>query len=205
MRIPWIRRIVCTLAAVLVAAPLLAGTKTFLKSDDYKDGEEVVKVFLQDEDYGKMIEDVGRNDVDLDWVWVKTADGAMKAKPKALGFDLHAYKTITLPEIKNFHKGMVPDDFTEKVRKALSQAFQGLGLQAVPEKGDLEFAAVLVDYKQDSTFIVWANVKPFIEIEGRLKDAKSGEVLMLVREQAHGDDVAGAGFNFADRLMKFLR
>jgi hypothetical protein len=201
-------RIACptlgTLLALVLSVPAVAGGN-FLKSDDYKDGEEVVKVFLQDEDYGKMIGDVERNDIDFDWLWVKTADGKMKDKVKALGFDIKSAKTVAIPEVKKFSKGMVPDETLKAVRESLVAGFKELGIDTVASGGDLSFEAVLVDYKKDSTYAVVAVVKPFIEIEARLKDNRSGETWMLVRDQCHGDDPAGAAFNFADELLRFLQ
>jgi hypothetical protein len=201
----WRTRIsLATLLAVGVSAPAMAGGN-YLKSDDYKDGEEVVKVFLMDEDYSKMIGDVERNDVDFDWVWVKTADGKMKDKVKALGFDLKSAKTVSIPEVEKFSRGMVPDDTLKAVRESLVSGFKEMGIETVASGGDLTFEAVLVDYKKDSTYAVVAMVKPFVEIEARLTDNRSGETLMLVRDQSHGDDPAGAAFNFADELVRFTQ
>lgn len=191
------------LMALLAASAATAGT--FLKSGDYKDGEEVVKVFLMDEDYGKMIDDVERNDVDLDWAWVKTADGKMKGEPKKLGFDLSTAKTVLIPEVKKFHKGMVPADVLVAVRDSLSQAFKELSIETVTKGGDLTFEAVLVDYKKDGTFTPFGGIQPFVEIEARLKDNRSGEIWMLIRDQSHGDDAAGAAFNFADNVIRFVQ
>lgn len=191
------------LIALLVAAPMAAGT--FLKSSDYKDGEEVVKVFLMDEDYAKMIDDVERNDVDFDWAWVKTADGKMKGEPKKLGFDISGAKTVAIPEVKKFHKGMVPAEVLGAVRDSLSQAFKELGIETVATGGDLTFEAVLVDYKKDGTFTPFGNIQPFVEIEARLKDNRSGETWMLIRDQSHGDGAEGGAFNFADNVIRFLQ
>lgn len=193
-----------TLLALILSVPAVAGGN-FLKSDDYKDGEEVVKVFLMDEDYAKMIDDVERNDVDFDWAWVKTADGKMKDKVKTLGFDIKSAKTVAIPEVRKFSKGMVPDDTLKAVRESLVAGFKELGIEAVASGGDLSFEAVLVDYKKDSTYAVVAMVKPFVELEARLKDNRSGETWMLIRDQSHGDDPAGAAFNFADELLRFLQ
>lgn len=193
-----------TLLALILSVPAVAGGN-FLKSDDYKDGEEVVKVFLMDEDYAKMIDDVERNDVDFDWAWVKTADGKMKDKVKTLGFDIKSAKTVAIPEVRKFSKGMVPDDTLKAVRESLVAGFKELGIETVASGGDLSFEAVLVDYKKDSTYAVVAMVKPFVELEARLKDNRSGETWMLIRDQSHGDDPAGAAFNFADELLRFLQ
>jgi len=200
----WISRpAVGTLLAVLLSVPAAGGT--FLKSSDYKDGEEVVKVFLHDDDYAKMISEVERNDSDFDWAWAKTADGKMKEKVKTLGFDIHSAKTVLIPEVKKFNKGMVPDDTLKAVRESLSSAFKELGIETVATGGDLTFEAVLVDYKKDSTYAVFAMIQPFIELEARLKDNRTGETLLLIRDQSHGDDPAVAAFNFADGLVRFMQ
>lgn len=200
------RAALCALTFIFAfATAVAAAPDTFLKSDDYKEGEEVVKVFLMDDDYAKMIDDVERNDVDFDWAWVKSADGKMKAKPKKLGFDLRGAKSVTIPEIRKFHKGMVPDALLAAARESLVQAFAELGLEAVASDGDVTFEAVLVDYKKDSTFAYFATINPFIEVEARLTDNRTGEVWMLIRDQTHGDDAEGAAFNFADSVLRFLQ
>jgi hypothetical protein len=48
-------------------------------------------------------------------------------------------------------------------------------------------------------------VQPFIELECRLNDLKSGEALFLVRSQAHGDTAEMGGFNFADSILRWLK
>lgn len=185
-----------------LATPLLAAD-TFIKSDDYKEGDEVVGKFLGDADYVLMIEDVERADADFDWAWVKTADGKMKSSPKKLGFELAAGKTIVIPAVVSVHRGMVPPGIVEAAQKNLVAAMESLGLKVVEADGDFTLAAALVDLKTDSTYAYVAMVKPFVELEVRLTD-KSGEVLARIRHQAHGDNVEVAAFNFADQLVKFL-
>ncbi|MFP5285023.1 MAG: hypothetical protein ACLGI9_04730, partial [Thermoanaerobaculia bacterium] len=100
---------------------LLAGTVQaadyFVDSDDYKEGEEIVNVFLKEEDYRLMVEDIERNGEAFDWGRVKTAaaaaapaaepegkksllkrmkrgGGGNPAEPKELGFSLGSYKTV---------------------------------------------------------------------------------------------------------------
>lgn len=194
-----------TLVTLAGAASARAGGDSFLKSDDYKEGEEVVKVFLQDEDYAKMIDDAERNDVDLDWAWVDTGDGKMKPKVKQLGFDVRSFGSVTIPEIRSFHKGMVPPEVTASVRENLVKACEHLGLEVVESGGALELGAALVDYKQDSSWTPWGNIKPFIEVEVRLRATEGDRVLALIRQQTHGDGATGAAFNFADQLMRFLQ
>ncbi len=190
--------------ALSLSTPLFAAPDVFTKSSDYKDGEEVVGKFLVDDDYKLMIEEVERNDADFDWAWVKTADGKMKTEPKKLGFDVTTFETVTIPDVPNLHKGMLPPDFVATVKKNLIAGMEALGLKVVESDGDLTLAAAVVDYKQDSTFVYFGNVKPFVELEVRLSD-KSGAVLARIRDQAHGDDAAIASFNFAEELVKFLR
>ncbi|MGH7858807.1 MAG: hypothetical protein ACREQY_15885 [Candidatus Binatia bacterium] len=195
-------RIALALAVSSLAAPLFADN--FTKSDDYKDGEEVVGKFLVDADYQLMIDDVERGDAAFDWAWVKTADGKMKSKPKALGFALSSGKTIVIPDAVNLHRGMPPPGVVEAVKKNLVAAMESLGLKVVEADGDFTLAAALVDVKQDSTFAFVAMIKPFIELELRLTD-RSGETLARIRDQAHGDNVEVAAFNFAEELTKFMR
>lgn len=197
------RQKICLLLVGLLVASAAAGD-VFTKSDDYKEGEEVVGKFLKDEDYKLMVDDVERNEVDFDWLWVKTADGKLKSKVKNLGFDLAAMKTISIPEVKSLHKGMIPAGFADKVRESLVSGAKELGLEVVASGGEVELAAALVDYKQDSTFVYFGNVKPFIELEMKLT-AKSGEVLARIRHQAHGDSAETAGFNLAERFVRFFR
>ena len=201
----------------------------FVNSDDYKDGEEIVNVFLKEDDYRLMVEDIERNGEGFDWGWVKVAGatpapaaeeqgkkkGLLKklsrggggpdvSNPRQLGFDLSSYKTVSIPEVKNF-SGVVPQHLPGEVRDAFVQAAQTLGLEVVKGKGDLELEVAIVDIKRDSTYIYFANVQPFIELEMRLRDAKTGENLMLLRNQAHSDTPADAAMNYASSLVKFLR
>ena len=192
-------------AAVLSLAPSpLGAADDFTKSDDYKDGEEVIGKFLTDPDYRLMIDDVERGDADFDWAWVKTGDGKMKAKVKSLGFELAAGQTVVVPEAVNLHRGMLPPGTVEAVRKNLVAGMESLGLKVVDSGGDYTLATALVDVKQDSTFAFVATVKPFVELELKLTD-RAGEPLARIRDQAHGDNVEVATFNFAEELVKFLR
>jgi hypothetical protein len=198
-----VRRFVLVLALAFLALPLLAADN-FTKSDDYKDGDEVVGKFLVDADYQVMIDDVERGDAELDWAWLKTTDGKMKAKPKALAFQLGSGKTVVVPDAVSLHRGMVPPGVVEAVKKNLVAAMESLGLKVVDSGGDYTLAAALVDVKQDSTYAFVAMVKPFIELEVKLTDG-SGDVLARIRHQQHGDNVEVAAFNFAEELSKFLR
>jgi len=203
MKKPPLRPFAAALALATLALPL-AAADTFLKSDDYKEGDEVVGKFLGDEDYALMIEDLERGDVDLDWAWVKTADGKLKRKVKALGFQLAAGQTVEVPEVVNVHRGMTPPAVVESARKNLVAAMESLGLKVVAGGADYKLAAALVDVKQDSTYAFVAMIKPFVELELRLTSS-SGEVLARVRHQSHGDNAEVASFNLAETLVKFLR
>jgi hypothetical protein len=59
--------------------------------------------------------------------------------------------------------------------------------------------------KRDSTYIYWATVEPFIELEVRLRDVRTGENLLLLRNQAHSTTSDEAALRYADTLVKFLR
>jgi hypothetical protein len=198
------RQLALAVALAAAALPLHAAPTNFTKSGDYKDGQEVVGKFLVDADYQLMIDDVERGDAELDWAWLKTADGKMKAKPKALAFALASGKTVVIPEPVNLHRGMAPPGVLEAVKKNLTAGMESLGLKVVESGGDYTLAVALVDVKQDSTYAFVAMVKPFIELEVKLTDG-AGDVLARIRHQEHGDNVEVAAFNFAEQLAKFLR
>lgn len=201
----------------------------FIDSDDYKDGEEIVNVFLKEDDYRLMVEDIERNGEGFDWGWVKTAGaatpapepsgkkgllkrfkggggGGNAAEPKELGFSLGSYKTVFVPKVENF-SGLMPAGTQEKVHESFVLAMKEAGLEVVSsEKGaDLELKVAIVDIKRDSTYVYFANIDPFIELELRLKDLATGEKLLLLRNQAHSGTPEDAALNYASSLVKFLR
>ncbi|HVR96199.1 MAG TPA: hypothetical protein VMW27_06280 [Thermoanaerobaculia bacterium] len=223
------------LLLTLALAMPAAAVDYFVESDDYKDGEEIVNVFLKEDDYRLMVEDIERNGEEFDWGWVKVAGaapapaapaaeeegkkggllkkmkrggggggGSNPTHPKQLGFDLASYKTISIAEVKNF-AGVIPKQLPGEVQEAFEQAAETLGLEVAKGKGDLQLEVAIVDVKRDSTYVYFANVQPFIELELRLKDTKTGEDLMLLRNQAHSDTPADAAMNYASTLVKFLR
>lgn len=220
--------IICSL--LLLAAGTAQAADYFVESDDYQDGEEIVNVFLKEDDYRLMVEDIERNGEGFDWGWVKTAGapapapeqpagrksllkriklgggGGNSAEPKELGFSLGSYKTVFVPEVENF-SGLIPPGTQERVRESFVLAMKEAGLEVVAsEKGaDLELKVAIVDIKRDSTYIYFANVDPFIELELRLKDLAAGEKLLLLRNQAHSNTPEDAALNYASSLLKFLR
>lgn len=163
--IPSFARSFRTLAvAVLV---LLVGGATagnaadsFLESDDYKEGEEIVNVFLQEEDYRIMADDFERRGQSFDWGWALTPqwerqagadaeqDGGGEEKkgllgrfrgrggpklenePKELAFDVTSYRTVRIPEVENF-AGIVSPEELGGIRDAFVLAMEQLGLEVV--------------------------------------------------------------------------
>jgi hypothetical protein len=213
----------------LIASPLHA-QDTYIDSDDYKDGEEIVNVFFHEPEYRLMVEDIERNDESFDWGWVKTAQATAEnppptdgkkgrfsrllshlpkpgrmnpAEPGALGFDLHSYKTVSI-SVQSF-AGLVKPATLDAVREAFTLAAQQLGLAVVKEGADLELGVAIVDIKRDSTYAYVATIEPFIELEMRLRDVHKGENLILIRNQAHSTTPEDAAFRYADVLIKFLR
>jgi len=200
----------------------------FVNSDDYKDGEEIVNVFLKEDDYRLMVEDIERNGEGFDWGWVKTAGapapaaepagkksllkrmklggggGGNPAEPKELGFSLSSYKTVSVPKVENF-SGLIPPGTQEGVQESFVLAMKEAGLEVVEKGADLELKLAIVDVKRDSTYVYFANIDPFIELELRLKDLKTGENLLLLRNQAHSNTPEDAALNYAGSLLKFLR
>ena len=189
--------------AVVLATAARAAQDTFIESDDYKEGEEVVGKFLTDDDYRIMGEDIERNDEEFDWGWVK---GEIKrGKVRRFDFDLGSYRTIAIPPVINAHVGLMPDEIPQQIHDLLGQAVEQLGLEVTEGEADLTLGTALVDYKKDSTFIFVGNIKPFIELELRLRDNRAGEDLVLIRNQVHGDDAETAALNFAEELIRFLK
>lgn len=213
---------------LFLAATAGQAASYFVNSDDYKDGEEIVNVFLKEADYQMMVEDIERNGETFDWGWVKTADappagevpagakgkllgrfkrgGSNPAEPRNLGFALGSFKTVSIPKVENF-SGLIPPGMQDNVHESFSLAMKEAGLEVVPEgqDADLELKVAIVDMKRDSTYIYFANIQPFIELELRLKDLKTGENLMLLRNQAHSNTPDDAAMNYASTLLKFLR
>ncbi len=200
-----IGRLVAVLCSVaLAASSVLAGGDTFLKSDDHKD--EVVGKFLTDQDYGVMISDVKRNDVEFDWCWVKTPDAKLVKKPKALGFDVATYKTVRIPEVKDFSDSLSPE-LAKKVHEAFERAAKGLNLEVVADgaAAGLELGVAIIDLKRERTYAYVAMIEPYIKLEIRLKAVAGGENLLLVRDRSHSVTPEDAATKLAGEMMKFLR
>ncbi len=211
---------------------LLAGSAQaadfFIESDDYKDGEEIVNVFLKAEDYRLMVEDIERNGETFDWGWVKTPGaeaaaaepagkkgllkkfkggrGGNPAEPKELGFSLGSYKTVFVSKVENF-SGLIPPGTQDRVQESFVLAMKEAGLEVVESAAGaaLELKVAIVDIKRDSTYVYFANIDPFIELELRLKDLGTGEKLLLLRNQSHSNTPEDASLNYASSLLKFLR
>jgi hypothetical protein len=222
------------LCALLLLSATASADDYFIQSDDYKEGEEIVGKFLTDADYAIMIEEITRNGDEFDWGWVKTPGwsaapaapaepappqkkgmfkrGGGKAsgpktvrEPKQLGFDLASYKTVYIPPVQNFY-GLKEKAIAEKTHESFTLAMEALGLQVVKsaDKADLELGLAIVDLKAEGTYAVVARIDPFIEIELRLRDRKTGENLVLLRNQAHSNTPPEAAHRFATVFAHFM-
>jgi hypothetical protein len=180
-----------------------SGPKTFLQSDDYREGEEIVGELLTDSEYGRMVADLERRGIELDWGWA-AATGGSPSKPAALSFALGSYRTITVEPVENASRQVAPG-LTEAVHSALEEAFRLAGLEVSESGGELVLQAAVVDHKSDRTYAYVAMIDPFLEIELRLVERASGEPLLLVRHQEHGTTPALAAADFASDLALFLR
>lgn len=196
-----------TLGLVTLAAPPVhADEDVYLDTDDYKEGEEVVDVFLGREEYSIMVEDIERNGEQLDWGWVLTSAGDRPVQePKELAFDLSDYSTVRVPEVENF-AGVMKDEELASVRDALEGAAKQLGLEAV-ESGDadLELKAVVVDLSRKNRGFGLIKIDPYIELEIRLRDLRENRDLLLLRNQEHADTPEDAAFEYASQMARFLR
>lgn len=203
-------------ALALAAALLLAGgpaafaADTFIKSDDYEEGEEITGVFLTDEHYSVMVNDLERRGQGFDWGWVLTPGGSPdrthKKEPKELGFSVSDYATIRIPEVQNF-AGIMKDEELAQVRDAFVLAAEQLGLEVVGTGGeaDLELAVAIVDVNREGGGFGIFKVDPFIEMELRLRDLAADRDLMLLRHQKHSEDPEGSALETANMLVQFLR
>lgn len=197
--------LVALLSSVDVSAAFRRGPESFLDSDDYRDGEEIVGVFLGDEEYARMVEGVEYRGIEFDWTWYR-ANYRKPTRPTRLEFRVADYGTVRVLPVINRAPALAPG-IEEEVRELFVQAMGRLGLEVVGEgeAAALELGVAIVDYKADSTYIFIANIDPFIELEVRLRDTDTGEPLVLIRNQDHNSTpVLGAG-DTAAGLMRVLQ
>jgi hypothetical protein len=216
------------LLAVL-SSPAALQAESFLESDDYKEGEEVVNVFLQDDEYAIMVEEWARKGQEFDWAWVLTPGWAapaapaadsgggvrgrlrgrsgpkLEAKPKALGFSISDYKTAYVAPVGNF-AGIVKPEELAQVQDALEQAIAEMGLQpGGADSADLVLESALVDLGREGGGFGLIQVQPFIELELRLRERESGRALFLARTQKHAPDAFDASLTLASQVALVLR
>lgn len=213
------RRLAAALAALVLAAwaPALHADDTYIETDDYREGEEIVDVFLQADDYRIMVDDLERRGQEFDWGWALTerwqnrraADKKVKPRSKAddLAFDLSDYATVRIPEVENF-AGIMKDDELAEVRDAYVLAAEQLGLEVTGTGGpaDLELAIAIVDVNREGGGFGPFKIDPFIEMEFRLRELGGEERdLLLVRHQKHSETPGGSALETANMLTQFMR
>ncbi|HET6726199.1 MAG TPA: hypothetical protein VFH85_09360 [Gammaproteobacteria bacterium] len=166
---------------------------SFLASDDYTDEDEVVGKFLKDPDYAKMTEDFELQGADFDWGWA------------APNLKISKYSTVHLT-VKNDSKSLNPN-IKQSVDKSFTAAMKRLGLKAVSSRSraDLELGLDVVDYNPNRTYAFVTMVEPFIEIELRLTNRKTGKDLLLIRNQDHASTPEEAAGEYAGELVQALR
>jgi hypothetical protein len=219
--------------AALLAFPLaVQADETFLESDDFKEGEEVVNVFLREADYAIMVEEFTRNGQEFDWGWALTPGWAAPAapaadsgggglrgrlgrrssgpkldpRPKQLGFNLADYKTAYVAPVGNF-AGIVRDDEIEQVHDALLEAVKEMGLQPASSaaSADLILESALVDVGREGGGFGYIQIDPFIEMEIRLKEREGDRNLFLARTQKHAGSAFDAALTLASQIALVLR
>jgi len=228
----WSTAIALAAAIWLVHPSLSRGEDSFLDSDEYEEREAVAGVFLQEDHYRVMVEDIERNDTEFDWGWVLTPgfqeagpppeDTRHKAlrwlprrkgqklvqQPHELAFDLRSYRTIHIPEVQNF-AGIIKADLLAEIRGSFIEGASMFGLEVVDsrEGADLELELATLDQMREQANVPVYNIqiKPFILLELRLTDIAASQELVLLRNRKHGNTVADAALNFADDFVKFLR
>lgn len=220
------------LALAFLVASGARAADTFIKSDDYEERETPVGVFLTDDDYRIMVEDIERNDTSFDWGWVLTPgfqdagtpppDTRPKAlkwlprkdgqrltdTPRELAFDFGDYKKIYIPPVENF-AGIMKDDLLASIRDSFVEAVSMFNLEVVEtrEAAHLELAMATMDQMRNvaNVPVYGIRIEPFVLLELRLVDLATGQKLVLLRNRKHGPTPADAALNFADDFVKFLR
>jgi hypothetical protein len=221
---------VAGLVTVTLAAPSALRAESFLESDDYKEGEEVVNVFLKEGEYAIMVEEFARNGQEFDWGWVLTPGWApvaapaaeeggggvrarmrrrsgpkLEANPKQLGFSMSDYKTAYVAPVANF-AGIVRPEELEQIHEALTQAIGQMGLKpAGAGEADLVLESALVDLGREGGGFGLIQVQPFIELELRIKERANDRALFLARTQKHAPDAFDASLTLASQVALVLR
>ena len=196
------KKIALGMTLLALAFPAVSKADKFIKSDDYKDGDEIVGKFLTDAEYQLMVDDVERNDEEFDWTWV-AAD--KPAKPKNLSFSLQG-KKVHIPEVPNY-AGLGAKNLPAVVAENFGEVVKVLGGQVVADAAaaDYELGVAIVDSDTGGGWAPYVGrIEPSVELEIRLRD-KAGQNLLLIRSQEHGSDAENAVLEFADELSKFLR
>ncbi len=176
------------------------GSRSFLTSDAYRDGEEVVDVLLRREDYRRMVEDLKFGEVQFDWAWAQ-GDYRRPTELRALGFSMAEFATASFVEVSNHATSLEPG-LESHVRRAFRATLEHFGLEVVKRGGDLEIGVAIVGYQADRTYVFFRRRDPFIELE--IKLTHQGAPLLLIRQQEHGLDPRTASLAIAGELLKFL-
>ncbi len=183
-----------------------ASGDSYLRSDEYQEGEEITNVYFKEPEYALIREEFEYRGMEFDWAWFKGSYGGRRGK-QFLGpsFNISDYSTARVVIAGNFSPSL-EDGLEEGVKGYFVKAFERLGL-TVTEAGtaDLELGIAIVDYKSDQTYAFVAMIDPFIELEVRLRDMRAGEDLVLIRNQDHNSTpLEGAG-DTAAYLMAMLK
>jgi hypothetical protein len=196
---------ILALLLAMLTPPAFARPETFLESDDYSDGDEVVGKMLVDDDYRKMVEDFEFRGVEFDWAWAK-ARGKKPQKPEALEFETRSYRKIWIAPVTNPSMKIAPR-LTEDVAAVFVEAMTQLGLEvvSVEQDADLELHVAIVDYKADKTYAYVAMIDPFIELEIRLRDRRASEDLLVIRHQDHNSTPVLGAADTASDLARLLQ
>lgn len=190
----------------LLCAGLASAADRYIESNDYEDGEEVVGVFFGDAEYSKIVDDIERNDIDLDWGWVKHRS-KKDHEPKELAFSLADYESIRIAKPEN-HALELLDGIEQGVQDYFVRAFEREGFTVVTDPGapaDLFLDMAIVDLKSGGTSVAWIKIEPFVELEIEITDTATDEVLMLVRHQSHSSKPSVAAGKMAGEILRFLK
>jgi hypothetical protein len=224
------KRFAIALVALLAVPATSFAADNFLQSDDYKEGDEVVNVFLKDAEYGIMVEEWARNGQELDWAWALTPGWAepaaaaepsgggirgrmarrsgpkLEQKPRQLAFSIADYSTAYVAPVGNF-AGIVKPEELAQIHDAFVSAVKEMGLRPVEsaDAADLVLEAALVDLNREGGGFGLIQIQPFIELELRLREREGDRTLFLGRTQKHSPQAFDAALTVASQLVLVLR
>jgi hypothetical protein len=192
--------------AVMAAVLLLAGAPikaqdSFLESETYASGENIVGVLLTDEEYGLMTPGGRVFDRSIDWAWVRGKDGE-----DSVGFVASDYRTIVVESPVDYTAGPI-DDLAATLHEALLVNARRLGWSPA-EQGELVLSTAIVNVVDAEgtavTAFFNATKRHTLELEFMLAERASGTPLLVARDEVNSGNLVGAMWRAVAHLTSML-